>query len=82
MDVLHVQMSHEIIESLWTEKMHITTQIISDHLKAPEVGLKTFLVNKIITGALAVIFATRHLYLSRFLRKNFCKMNGAIKLYV
>lgn len=40
--------------------MHITAQIISDHLKAPEVGLKTFLVNKIITGAFALpIFTTK-----------------------
>ena len=56
MDVLHVQISHEFIESLWIEKMHITAQIISDHLKAPEVGLKTFLVNTIITGGLALPF--------------------------
>lgn len=37
--------------------MHIITQIISDHLEALDIRLKTFVVNKIIIGELVLSFS-------------------------
>lgn len=49
----------------WIEKMHVITQIISDHLKVLEVGLKIFVVNKIIIGELVLSFLQQDICFSQ-----------------